>query len=200
MSAASDPITLDELARLIRLLGKMGSDSDAEALAAAKFAVKWVAEHQTDWTALLVPEPDSGVVSVAVGNAAAAEKAEADLAYQMGFDAGLAEGAKRTHAAAMAAANLHAAQTAAAHSQWVPFGGSLNSTGPVQAQTAPLGGAGWQAVALAILDHAKTVPGVLRGAREEQFLRDILARGFRTLTQAQEQWLRDIAGRAGMTW
>lgn len=59
----------------------------------------------------------------------------------------------------------------------------------------------WQAVAQELLTrHAQGIPGVLRGTREQQFLADILTRGFNALTTAQEQWLRDIAGRCGMSW
>jgi len=55
----------------------------------------------------------------------------------------------------------------------------------------------WQAVAQEILDQHQNC---LRGSRELDFVSSLLARGWASLTPAQENWLRDIAARAGLSW
>lgn len=226
-------ITLDELSRLIRILGLMGSAHDGEALAAARFAVRWVAEHQTSWEALLVPEPEQGVVSVV----AVADPNETSRLEEAAYEAGYREGLKVMAAQVKAQAGLGAAQvppqsrwtqtftTMAGNAPGAGLGGSgaqvppwarAKAQGPVRGSgtspgTSPGaagGGAGkvwpagsWQAVAQALLDRdASGVPAVFRGSREQQFVADVLARGFASLTPAQDTWLRDIAGRNGMNW
>lgn len=73
------------------------------------------------------------------------------------------------------------------------------SPGPLQLNPYPTGT--WKWVAWELLDRgAKGIPGVFRGSREEGFVADVLGRGFPNLTQAQEVWLRDIAGRSGLAW
>src|SRR5215469_7116401 len=63
-----DPgISEAELARLVKLLGMLGSAHDGEVVNAARLAVRWVAEQRTSWAALLEPPVDVGVVSVGVG-------------------------------------------------------------------------------------------------------------------------------------
>jgi hypothetical protein len=55
----------------------------------------------------------------------------------------------------------------------------------------------WKAAAQAVLSH---YPGVLRGQKEEDFVRGLLQKGWPTLTTKQGDWLRDICGRAGVSW
>lgn len=216
MSNSLPAITLDELERLIKLLGLLASSHDPEALVAARMAVKWLRDHQTDWRTLLTPEPEQAVTGVAVAGdrdllldqLEAAHQADRVTAYRNGFQAGLQ---------AMAAQVKAQASTTAPQPQGGPgwaaggFGGALggNPTQPPPAAPqappkAPLGGypaGSWQAVCVELLDRdAQGIPGVFRGSREQDFVASLLARGWRTLTAPQEQWLRDIAGRSGLAW
>lgn len=60
-----------------------------------------------------------------------------------------------------------------------------------------LGQPGWQGVAAAILvNHSH----VLKGSKELDFVQGRLAKARFPLSPAQENWLRDIAARAGLTW
>lgn len=78
--------------------------------------------------------------------------------------------------------------------------GHAGSTGgPLQLNPYPTGT--WKWVAWELLERGKQgIPGVFRGSREESFVSDVLGRGFASLTTAQDAWLRDIAGRSGMSW
>lgn len=220
-------ISLDELERLIRLLGMLGSDFDAEVLAAARLAVRWVAEKHTDWRTLLTPPEEPGVVSVSVAASDADLEARAqafDQGYQAGLKQGLASMAAQVKAQAAMAGNAQTRhQTASAmwgtiagNAPHSPLGAGLRGSwqqttgsahqpaqGPVRASAAPAGGyppGSWQAVCQELLDRDDAgVPGVLR-SRERTFVADVLARGFPTLTQAQEDWLRDIARRNSLHW
>lgn len=224
-----EEITLEELAKLIRILGMMGSGSDGEALNAARLAVRWVREKATDWETLLVPPAEAGVVSVTAAADPGEAEALADLAYRDGYQAGF----KAAAAQVKAQASMASGGMAAGPSQWTSafatmaasgpgspvggFGASAGS-GPGPAAQGPVRGSGasggppgapsgalwppgtWQRVCQDLLDqHAQGIPGVLR-SREESFVSDILQRGFATLTPAQEHWLRDIAGRNHMSW
>lgn len=213
--AATSDISLAELDRLIRILGMLGSGFDGEVLAAAQAAVKWVADKQTSWDALLTPEPlPSPVVGVAApqdpDRLAEAHEADRAQAFKNGYQAGMADMARQLRAQAAQVASRGATGPAAgqgrAYSGFTVSPGAgqgAGTQGPVAAsQTAakayPAGS--WQAVAQALLErHAQGIPGVLR-SREEAFVADILQRGFPALTGPQEQWLRDIAGRSGMNW
>ena len=209
MSAANEEITLTELERLIKLLGLLASTHDGEVLAAARHAVRWVAEKGTDWQTLLTPEP----LPLPVAGVAAprdpdvlAQAAEADRvqAFKNGYQAGMADMARQLRAQAVMATGPAAGQGRA-------YSGFTVSPGPAQgagAQGPVAGSAGparaypassWQAVAMELLARHASVPGVLR-SREEAFVQDILQRGFPNLTQAQEDWLRAIAARSGMLW
>ena len=214
-------ITLDELARLIKLLGMLGSSHDGEALNAARLASKWLVDHATDWDALLTPEPEFPVSGVATQATIKDTKEAYNRAYDDGFANGMKTMAAQVKAQAAAMANQQAAQ--GLHSglgspyaaQGLDSMGGLGATPhthwqappsqqapPQQATPAnqPTPGS-WQAVAQALLDsHAQGVPGVFRGTREESFVADILRRGYPNLTGAQEIWLRDIAWRSNMTW
>lgn len=53
---------------------------------------------------------------------------------------------------------------------------------------------GWRAAARACLQQ----PERLRGSREKEFLDDILARGFPTLSEKQTAWLEAICQRCGV--
>jgi len=80
------------------------------------------------------------------------------------------------------------------------FGGSYGPQAPGGAPGAPGGSGvpgGWRGVAREILDNYS---GVLRGTKERDFLEGRLRASFRDLTPKQEDWLRDIAGRVGLTW
>lgn len=207
-------ISLDELERLIRLLGMLGSSADGEVLAAARHAVRWVAEKRTDWRTLLTPEPEpavTGVVTAPDPEALEAnrlrDRAQAfDLGYQEGRRAGLTQAMAQVKAQAQMAANhpWNGPQSPVGGFS-TARGGSAgqNAQGPVRAPAAPLGGCppgSWQAVCQELLDRDDAgVPGVLR-SRERTFVADVLSRGFPTLTAAQEHWLRDIAGRNGLSW
>lgn len=228
-SNALPEITLDELERLIRILGMLGSSSDGEVLSAARFAQRWVTEHATDWRTLLSPPeealPVTGVVAIADPDEARTREA---AAYDRGYREGIANGMQAMAAQVKAQANLQAgglaggplhpihpswaaaaAQAATGHSPFTqPVRPAQAAQGPVQASGGLGGGAGgaggwpagsWQAVCAELLTRHAAVPGVLR-SREETFVRDVLARGFPSLTPAQEAWLRDIAGRNGMSW
>lgn len=223
-------ISLDELERLIRILGLLGSSHDGEVLAAARHAVRWVAEKRTDWRTLLTPDPEPAVTSVSVAVSDADLEARAEAAYDQGYQAGLKQGL-----ASMAAqVKAQAAFVQPAGSAWTnaammglgaaqsPVGGfsaarggsaGQNAQGPVRPPAAPSGASwqqpgasnpypagSWQAVCQELLDRDDAgVPGVLR-SRERTFVADVLARGFPTLTAAQEHWLRDIAGRNSLSW
>lgn len=212
--AAVPDITLDELERLIRLLGMLGSAHDGEVIAAARFAQKWVAEHDTDWRTLLTPEPEQGVTGVTMAGLdpglldalEAAHAADRDRVYKNGYQAGLRD------MAAQVKAQAHMAATGKPPgSAWTASGSfSVNQQGlAAQGPHRPPGASGggnwatgtWQSVAQALLERdAQGIPGVFRGGREAQFVADVLSRGFPTLTQAQEDWLRSIASRNGMAW
>lgn len=220
-------ISLDELERLIRLLGMLGSDFDAEVLAAARQAQRWVLEKRTDWRTLLTPDPEAGVTSVtaaadpeALEAARIRDRAQAfDLGYQEGLKQGLAKAMAQVKAQAQAAQYGSVPSSAWTNAARMGLGAAQKPAsgsgaaggcpagpvgqGPVRPPAAPPGGyppSSWQAVCQELLDRDDAgVPGVLR-SRERQFVSDVLARGFPTLTAAQEHWLRDIAGRNHMSW
>lgn len=186
-----DLITLDELERLIKLLGMLSSSADGEVLNAAKLAQRWVVAKGTDWRTLLTPEPEAAVTGVAVAGTGADTIAREEAAYRTGYQAGVdaerdAQRAQKAAQAAQAQAAVQAARAAAAAQ--AAAGGLVT-------------GVSWQDVAQGLLNRsAQGIPGVFRGSREQQFVSDVLTRGFPTLTPAQEVWLRDIAGRSGMSW
>lgn len=214
MGGAAD-ITLAELERLIKLLGLLASTHDGEALNAGRLAAKWVAEKGTDWQTLLVPEPLPAVVEVVAPKdpdlLAEAYEADRVAAFKNGYQAGLRDMAAQLKAQAAFVAGqgsaVHGAGGFAGPGQGAtapnaPGGPPAASGGPAHVASGgrvwPAGS--WQAIAQALLDrHAQGIPGVLR-SREEAFVADILQRGFPSLTQAQEDWLRAIAARSAMTW
>lgn len=220
-SNALPEITLDELERLIRILGMLGSSSDGEVIAAARFAVRWVAEKGTDWRTLLSPPeealPVTGVVAIADPDEAKTREA---AAYDRGYREGIANGMQAMAAQVKAQANLQtgglaggplhpihpswaaaAAQAATGHSPFTqPVRPAQPAQGPVRGSGAVSWGTSWQAVCKQLLDRAQSIPGVFRGSREQTFVTDLLARGYPTLTPAQDKWLRDIAGRNSMSW
>lgn len=225
-SPSNSDITLDELGRLIRMLGMLGSDHEGEVLAAARFAVKWVREKGTDWETLLTPEPEQGVTGVATVQDQHRTEDDLKAAFDKGFRAGTQAMAAQVKAQAAYTAQLNA-QAAAA--QQTPYaanqglagrpGTTIHNSPPPSWQAAPsnatqpawtIPGAtnphaatapSWQYVAWALLARdAQGIPGVFRGSREQTFVADLLTRGWPNLTPAQDNWLRDIAGRSGMTW
>lgn len=202
-------ITLDELERLIRILGMLGSSADGEVLNAARLAQRWVAEKGTDWRTLLTPEPEmavTGVVAQQDPAALAAERAQAAQEnYRKGYKAGLDAMAAQVKAqAAYASPTGHAGtRQQTAQAMWGTISGQTPqpppAASPGQRNTYPTGT--WQWVAQELLDRSDAgIPGVFRGSRESGFVSDILARGFPNLTQAQENWLRSIASRSGLSW
>lgn len=216
MSAANE-ISLDELGRLIRLLGMLGSQHDGEALNAARLACRWVAEKQTSWATLLTPEPEPAVSGVAVAGVdpelldalEEAHQADRAAAYRNGYQAGLQAMAAQLKAQAAALhgtappANGPGSPQTPPRPAWATAQGGTRPAAPAASQAPPGGQPGvmlsWQMVAQELLARHAAVPGVLR-SREEAFVQDVLKRGFATLTTAQEAWLRDIAGRAGLGW
>lgn len=214
--AAPDAITLDELERLIRILGMLGSGHDGEALNAARLAVRWLANAGTDWRSLLTPPEEMPVVGVGVADEARVlrdeiarlrrEMAQAESREKSAYRKGVGDGLKTM--AAQVKAQAAATAQPGFGSSWTPSGGGVAAP-PVQPPAAgpaansapgvnPWPAGGWQHVAWELLES--TVPGIFRGTREREFVSDVLGRGFPRLTSAQETWLRDIAGRAGMSW
>lgn len=213
-SPAAPDITLDELERLIRLLGMLGSLHDGEVVAAARFAVRWLAEKGTDWRSLLTPPEEMPVVGVGVADEARVlrdeiarlrrEMAQAEVREKAAYRKGVGDGLKTMAAQVKAQAQP---SLAALGQQWAsmaaqpqaPLSAGAAQATPVNAPGVnPWPAGGWQHVAWELLES--TVPGIFRGAREREFVSDVLGRGFPRLTSAQETWLRDIAGRAGMSW
>jgi hypothetical protein len=191
------PIPQAELARLIKLLGMLGSNSEGERSNAALLADKWVREHSTDWTTLLTPpaEPNP-VVSVGV----AGDTLDIDDAYRRGYRAGI---------------NAGYAQAGSVHAASQNWGGGLNAGNPFAATfnaaqqaahpapppaptPAPTGQqATWKAAAQAMLFHYSAF---LRGQKEQDFITGLLQKNWPKLTDKQADWLRDICARASLTW
>jgi hypothetical protein len=55
----------------------------------------------------------------------------------------------------------------------------------------------WKIAAQAVLTY---FPAVLRGPKEEDFVKGLLQKGWPKLTDKQDGWLRDICTRAGLSW
>lgn len=188
------PIAEEELGRLIRILGMLGSASAGERAAAALKAAEWVRSHQTDWqTLLLPPVVVNPVVSVGVG--------VPDAPPQKPVQPAPSPYAPNFAAAVQAAMAQQAAQhnpytgglgNSYAQAGWTNFNTVGNFAGtPGGAQP------NWQTAATAVLMH---FPSVLKGQKEEDFVRSLLLRGWPKLTDKQADWLRDICGRAGLSW
>lgn len=185
-----DPAKLipeEELGRLIRILGMLGSAHEGERAAAALKAAEWVREHQTDWQTLLLPPLVANpVVSVGVGPAEAPQRPVQPAGpWVGGFTAAARQAAQQaTQAYAQAAMNQQA--------QPAPFTNfNMNGTTPVGMQPS------WQTAAMAVLIH---FPSVLRGGKESDFVQSLLSRGWPKLTDKQAVWLADICSRAGISW
>lgn len=76
-------------ARLIQLLGMMGSAHDGEVVNAARLAIKLVRDAKMDWGSVLNGKPVNGGMSSRVDEAAIR------TAYENGYRRGLAEGHSR---------------------------------------------------------------------------------------------------------
>ena len=150
----ADPISLVELARLVKLLGMLGSAHPGERAAAALKASEWVRDHSTTWAALLEPPEPNAVVSVSVGEPPAPRPA--------------------------------------------PPPARPAPPPPPPPPPIPTGKLGsWVLVAHALLMHYDLV---FIGDRERTFVQERIQKSRFKLTSAQEQWLRDIADRAGLSW
>lgn len=203
MDAEPAPISLDELGKLIRILGLLGSEHAGERAAAALKAVEWLQKAGTSWEALLVPPPLlPAVVSVGAseeghsgGGVPRARKRRANAPSQ--------PGGPSVHVPSQAAPGPNPQQTAQASGN--PYAmnmglGGLGAVPPTGSGTgpAPVGQLGsWQACAQAVLAH---YPNVLRGSKEQDFVSQLLTRGYGQLTPKQAIWLQDICARAGVSW
>jgi len=223
---APAPITDADLERLIKLLGMLGSGFEGEAENARALVNAWLAKHRVDWRALLMLEVPAQTVSVG-GHKAVTWEQEARAAGWM--EPADVQRLRQAGAGAEARAQYYAAQVAAqaaAPPVWPnPYGNAANAGlgaglgaqnynpyaqaqpnyGPGAQQAAggsqmtPTGPqASWRDAAQAVMDH---YPHVLRGTKETDFVTSRLGnRRWATLTPAQEQWMRDICGRAGLSW
>lgn len=170
-----------DLQVLAKLLGMLGSENPHERAAFGAKAHAWVSQRGLAWSELLIPPEDAPVeVEVSVG------------------------GQKTAHATPSGGAtrsppppphNPHRpgfAQAQAASQGQTPGGQSWGHT-----QFPP-----WKALAEKMLkDHAP----LMRGSKENAFLADQIARALQygmavRVSDKQEAWMRDILGRAGLTW
>lgn len=182
------PIGLDEIGKLIRILGLLASEHAGERAAAALKATEWLQKAGTSWEALLIPPPLlPAVVSVgttgeehSAGGVPRARKRRSN--FSPGANA-TPPGQSGVHVPPQAAPGPGPSQ--------VPPTGSGQAPPPVGA----LGS--WQACAQAVLSH---YPNVLRGSKEQDFVSQLLQRGQSALTPKQAIWLQDICARAGVSW
>jgi hypothetical protein len=162
-----------DLLVLAKMLGMLGTSNDAERSVVGAKVHAWVTQRGVIWADLLIPpEPPEVEVSVNVGGRPAA----------------------------------------APQRPTQPPPGAGNGSGPRPAQAPPGGSGGqswghttfpgWKVLAEKMLkDHAP----LLRGTKENQFLADQIARALQygngvRISDKQEAWLRDILGRASLTW
>jgi hypothetical protein len=216
-------IAREDLARLVKMLRLLGSESVGERAAAALKVHSFVVERGLDWKDLLQPEEALPAVTVSVApdpaefRPAYPSPAEAMAQHQAFLRAQAAAAAAeeerlrqgRAQAKAAGDAFLHSMRQAAAPP---PFGaphafgrgvgtGQPGSVPPVSGPDAGrLGGClgSWQDVAHALLNWHL---GVLRG-KEHEFIVDRLRYNGsgKPLSDRQEMWLRDIARRANLSW
>lgn len=192
------PIPEEELGRLIRILGMLGSASAGERAAAALKAAEWVKAHQTDWqTLLLPPVVVNPVVSVGVGDVprpAPQKPVQPAQAYPSPYAPNVAAAVQAAMAQQAAVHNPYTGGLGNSYAQagWTNFNTVGNVAGiPAGAQP------NWQTAAVAVLTHFTSV---LKGPKELDFVKSLLARGWPKLTDKQADWLRDICGRAGLSW
>jgi len=196
-----------DLLVLCKLLGMLGPENPHERAAAGAKVHAWVTQRGLEWHALLIPdEPPEVEVEVNVGGRRATAGAKPAGGNGKGGGVGgsyqQAYGAHSQQQAAQAAATQQAASYAAMRQQAVHA-----------ARSAPQGGAqgqswghttfpAWKVLAEKMLkDH----PNLLKGSKENQFLADQIARALQygstvRISEKQQAWLRDILGRAGLTW
>jgi len=176
------PITAADLERLIGLLGMMGSAHDGEAENARRLANAWVAKHKVDWRTLLLLEVPAQTVSVG-GNKLTWQQEAAMAGWTDPTESA------RLQSEVIAAHDKARAAEAEARAARLAASGGAAPTGVM---------ASWRDAAQSVMDY---YPHVLRGTRESDFLTSRLSnRRWATLTPAQEQWMRDICGRAGLSW
>ena len=190
----SDPVILErDLLVLAKMLGRLGTDNPHERAVAGAMIHAWVTQRGLEWAKLLIPPEDAPIeVKVDVGGARPQAKGGAYSAYASGPYTQASPFSQQPGAAQQQAYAQSAAAQAAANAQTMAGQQAYDwSRGPA-----------WGKLVQAMLrDHKDR----LRGDRELTFLADQLqrARTFGNSTRVsdkQEQWLRDILGRAGFTW
>jgi hypothetical protein len=195
-----------DLLVLVKLLGMLGTENPHERAAAGAKVHAWVTSRGLEWNKLLIPdEPPEVEVSVNVGGRRPASGpawgskpaggngkggAGASSAYASGPPFTTAQAAYAAHSQQQAAAAAAAQRAAQAASQGVAPGHPW-ANGPAWGHL----------VEEMLAKHAAK----LKGDREAVFLADQLARaklyGSSTrISEKQQAWLRDILGRAGLTW
>ena len=199
MSAQQPILHERDLLVLVKLLAMLGTENPHERAAAGAKVHAWVTQRGLEWGKLLIPEePPEVEVSVSVGGARATRPASAS-AYASGpytqaspFSSGPGVGGGAQAPFATAQAAYAAQQARAAHSA---------SQGAAQGHPWANGPAWGKLVEDMLANHADK----LKGDREVTFLSDQLARAKAygstvRISEKQLAWLRDILGRAGLTW
>ena len=170
-----------DLLVLAKMLAMLGTSNDAERAVVGAKVHAWVTQRGVVWADLLVPpEPPEVQVRVDVGGRPAAGPS-----YR-GMDTAAADAVRAARAAAQKPAQ--------------PPPGPQHSNSATGHNWAR--GPAWGALAEQMLaNHADR----LKGDRERTFLTDQLSRAMTfgngtRISDKQEAWLRDILGRASLTW
>jgi len=178
-----------DLLVLAKMLGMLGTSNDAERSVVGAKVHAWVTQRGVVWADLLVPpEPPEVEVRVDVGGRRAAAAGNGHPSAPPGPKPTPQQQANYD---AMRGAPQRPAQ--AAHAAPPP-----NPQTPHNWARGPA----WGALAEQMLaQHADR----LKGDRERAFLTDQLSRAMTfgngvRISDKQEAWLRDILGRAGLTW
>lgn len=198
MSALADP----DLARLVKLLGMLGSAAVGERAAAALKVTEFMQTHGWAWDELLTQEEALPAVSVTVGDDGAQSDVFLTKARTEGYQRGYIDGQRvaaqqQAMAAAQAQAAMHNQAYAAQQAYQPPYNTGLGGLGQA-AQTAPKPARTWQDAAREIM----ALPGwplmQVHRPKEADFVQSLLARNWTNLTTKQEVWLRDICLRLGV--
>ena len=181
-----------DLLVLAKMLAMLGTSNDAERSVVGAKVHAWVTQRGVVWADLLIPpEPPEVEVSVNVGGrpAAASGNGQAHAAPQRS-----AQGAQGPYSTSYGTQGSHTqAQARAAAGAGGPFPPPPHNWAP---------GPAWGPLVEAMLQlHGHK----LKGDREVEFLTDQMGRGMKygngtRLSDKQEAWMRDILGRASLTW
>jgi len=200
-----------DLELLVKFLGLLGSDQVGERAAAALKVHEWAVARGVSWREMLIPdEPEEVPVEVSVGQRT---NGRAHFYGQQGPYASPAPPFQQANpfanqafqqAAQQAYANQQNAYAGGLGGAASGLGGMGGAPGPPPAAPAPwpAGSPAWAPLASEFLAHHANL---LRSPKELQFVQDQVQRARSygkkaTLSQAQEDWLRDVLLRAALTW